>query len=82
MVFEMMVHRSRCLIKEKVAFGSDQMLRDLVNWSGDDDVRRRKYCPYGQGNEQRDGRRMRLRLLNWIRLFVKLVLIQLIGQKD
>ena len=70
------VHQSRCLIKEKVAFESNRMLKGLVNSFGDDDVHRRKYCPYVQGNEQR------LSLLSWIRLFVKLVLILSIGQKD
>jgi hypothetical protein len=84
MVCEIMaVHQCRCcccLIKEKVALESNRMLRGLVNWFGDDDVRQRKYCPYVQGNEQRDARRPSP--LNWIRLFVKRVLILSIGQKD
>jgi len=67
------------LIKEKVAFESNRILRGLVNCFGDDDVRRRKYCLYVQGNKQMEERRPSL--LSWILLFVKLVLILSIGQK-
>ena len=64
-------------IKEKVAFESNRMLTGLVNWCGDDGMRRRKCCLYAQGNEQRDGKR-RLNLLSWIRR----VLVLSIRQKD
>ena len=43
-----MVHRSRCLIKEKIAFESNRMLRGLVNWC--DNIRQRKY--WAQGREE------------------------------
>jgi hypothetical protein len=69
------------MIKEKVDFENNRMLRGLVNWFGDDDVHQRKYCLYVQWNNQRDGMR-RLSPLSWILLFVKQVLILSIGQKD